>query len=319
MPAGIALTQVNRTSMSEIAFSLSPVPPFRLDLTAWALRRRPRNAVDRWDGRTYGRVLVLSGRPVAVSVVQTGPPQAPRLRIRVAGPRLAADAKAGVAAALERLLGIRTDLTGFYRLAARDPRLGGLVAPYRGVKPPRFASVFESLVNAFACQQVSLAVGIELLNRLVAAYGAAVVDDGERAFPEPGVLAALEPGALRPLGFSRQKEAAIVELARGVAGGRLDLEGLAALDDAEAVARLQALRGVGRWTAEYVLLRGLGRLHVFPGDDVGARGNLERWLRRRAPLDYDGVRRALARWRPYGGLVYFHLLLSSLAAAGHLR
>ena len=68
------------------------------------------------------------------------------------------------------------------------------------------------------------------------------------------------------------------ELARSVAEGHLDLEGLATLPDGEAIDRLCGLRGVGRWTAEYVLLRGLGRTHVFPGDDVGARNNLQRWL-----------------------------------------
>jgi DNA-3-methyladenine glycosylase II len=78
------------------------------------------------------------------------------------------------------------------------------------------------------------------------------------------------------------------------------------------VARLQTLRGVGRWTAEYVLLRGLGRLHVFPGDDIGARNNLQRWLGILEPLDYDGVQRVLARWQPFQGLVYLHLLLWGL-------
>jgi DNA-3-methyladenine glycosylase II len=84
------------------------------------------------------------------------------------------------------------------------------------------------------------------------------------------------------------------------------------------VEQLQALRGVGRWTAEYALLRGLGRLHVFPGDDVGGRHNLRRWLNLSDPLDYDGVRRTLARWQPYSGLVYFHLMLDRLADAGWL-
>jgi DNA-3-methyladenine glycosylase II len=65
-------------------------------------------------------------------------------------------------------------------------------------------------------------------------------------------------------------------------------------------------------------MRGLGRLHVFPGDDVGARNNLHRWLGLAGPLDYDGVRRALAPWSPYGGLVYFHLLLDRLAEAGYV-
>ena len=97
-----------------------------------------------------------------------------------------------------------------------------------------------------------------------------------------------------------------------------DLEGLADLPDDEAVNRLCELRGVGRWTAEYVLLRGLGRTHIFPGDDVGACNNLQRWLRLTKPLDYQAVRRILSRWDDYAGLVYFHLLLDRLGEAGYL-
>ncbi len=78
---------------------------------------------------------------------------------------------------------------------------------------------------------------------------------------------------------------------------RLDLEALAEKPDADALAQLRQLHGVGRWTAEYVLLRGLGRLHIFPGDDVGARNNLQRWLRLTDSLDYEGVARTLAPWR----------------------
>jgi DNA-3-methyladenine glycosylase II len=108
----------------------------------------------------------------------------------------------------------------------------------------------------------------------------------------------------------------MIELSRLVSEGTMDLEELEALPDDVAIARLQHLRGVGRWTAEYVLLRGLGRIHVFPGDDVGARNNLQKWLRLRKPLDYDGVSRTLGRWQRFGGLIYFHLLLGGLAEAG---
>jgi len=83
--------------------------------------------------------------------------------------------------------------------------------------------------------------------------------------------------------------------------------------------QLMAFRGVGRWSAEYVMLRGLGRLHVFPGDDVGAQKSLARWLGRSAPLDYGGVRKAVAPWQPDAGLVYFHLLLDGLSNAGVLE
>jgi DNA-3-methyladenine glycosylase II len=82
---------------------------------------------------------------------------------------------------------------------------------------------------------------------------------------------------------------------------------------------LLELRGVGRWTAEYVLLRGLGWLDVFPGDDVGARNRLAKWLHRSEPMDYESVRRTVDRWQPYAGFIYFHMLMESLKATGKLR
>ena len=250
---------------------IEPVAPFRLDLTVWTLRRRPDNAVDRWDGQTYRRVLPLPAGPVEVAVTQVEPPEAPRLRVSVEGQPLRSSVKAAVASALERLLGLHIDLTAFYRFAARQGRLGQLAWRFRGMKPPRFATVFESIINAIACQQVTLTLGIRLLNRLAANYGLALQegDATVHAFPRPDDLVGLQPDDLRRIGFSRQKGRAMIELARSITEGRLDfLEGLAELPDEEAVERLRGLRGVGRWTGEYVLLRGLGRTHIFPGDDV---------------------------------------------------
>jgi DNA-3-methyladenine glycosylase II len=103
-----------------------------------------------------------------------------------------------------------------------------------------------------------------------------------------------------------------------VAENGFDLEALTSLEDSKALERLTALRGVGRWTAEYALLRGMGRIHIFPGDDVGVRNRLQDWMEVGSPLDYEGVRRLLNRWKPYGGLIYFHLLLKGLSEAGHL-
>jgi len=276
--------------------------------------------VDRWDGATYRRVLPLPAGPVEVAVTQSGPPEAARLQVTVAGQPIRAAVRAAATSALERLLGLRIDLTKFYQFAAHQRRLGQLAERFRGMKPPRFATVFEGVINAMACQQMTLTLGVHLLNRLAVACGAAFGESDEtvHAFPRPEDLARLSPAALRRFGFSRQKGRAMIELAQSVAEGRLDLEGLAALPDDEVIDHLRELRGVGRWTAEYALLRGLGRVHVFPGDDVGARNNLRRWMRLRKTLDYEGVRRVLAGWSGYAGLVYFHLLLDRLEQAGYL-
>jgi len=127
------------------------------------------------------------------------------------------------------------------------------------------------------------------------------------------------PEELRAIGFSRQKAGALLDLASGLTGHGLNLEPSARESDDVIGQQLLELRGVGRWTAEYALLRGFGRLQIFPGDDVGAQKKLARWLGRSRPLDYAGVARAVGPWRPYAGLVYFHLLLDGLSLAGALE
>jgi DNA-3-methyladenine glycosylase II len=310
IPEGEELSGLGRR-----AFVINPEPPFRLDLSVWALRRRPGNAIDRWDGTSYRRALALSDEPVGLSVTRAGGPETPHLAVVLIGRGMGGPVEEEVRASIERMLGVRADLSAFYRMAADDTLTGPLVARFRGLKPPRFPTVFESLLNAVACQQLSLEAGLSLLNRLAEAYGLAMSVDGTslHAFPRPQDLANLDQQALRELGFSLRKAATIIELSRASVAGRLDLEDLEHLADDEVVSRLTSLSGIGRWSAEYVLLRGLGRLHVFPGDDVGARNNLARWLGLESPLDYRAVGRAVSRWQPYAGMVYFHLLLDRLA------
>lgn len=301
-------------------FSIEVKGPFRLDYTVWALRRKSENIVDRWDGHVYRRVLLVGEQPLEVAVFQEGGARSPKLKVQVTSVQQSRIPRGEVVATLGKALGLQVDLRGFYRLARGDETLKSLAHQFRGLKPPRFPSLFETLVNAIACQQLTLTVGIRLLNRLVEACG--MPFQGPHglayAFPRPEDLARLSQERLVALGFSRQKSRYLLELAHAVMDGRVDLEGLAGGDDQEVLAYLFRLRGVGRWSAEYALLRGLGRLHIFPGDDVGARKSLQRWLGSGTPLDYEGVQRVLRRWHPYEGLVYFHLLLAHLASTGNL-
>jgi DNA-3-methyladenine glycosylase II len=256
---------------------------------------------------------MLDGNPAELVVTPSGS----GLRVRISDARDSAAARRVARATLTRMFGLDLDLSAFYRLARTDPRLDALVRRFRGVKPPRFPTAFEALINGISCQQLSLSVGIVLLNRLAGACAPAG-PDGAHAFPRPEDLASASPRTLWRLGYSHAKVRAMRHAARLIADGKLDLESLVGLEREAAIERLEALPGVGRWTAEYVLLRGLGRIDVFPGDDVGARTHLEEWLRLRKPLDYERVRRLLRRWHPYGGLIYFHMLLDGLASANVL-
>jgi DNA-3-methyladenine glycosylase II len=266
-------------------------------------------------------VLVLDHTPAEVAVTQESGTEAPALRLMLTSEGKPRNPRPEARATLEKMLSLELDIEPFYALAAADPLLAPLAGRFRGLRPPRLASVFECLVNAVALQQLSLAAGLTLLNRLSRSYGARLSAAGSHAhaFPEPAELAVAKPDSIRALGFSLRKASTIVAIAHAANEGLLDLESLSARDDEQVVGTLTQIAGIGRWSAEYTLLRGLGRLHVFPGDDVGARKNLARWLGLAEPLDYDGVRRAVAGWRPYAGLVYFHLLLDRLEARGDLE
>lgn len=304
--------------LDHYSYTLEPIPPFRLDLTAWILCRRPDNLVDRWDGRTYHRILVLGGEPVEMTVAQSGSPERPYLKISLSGNGAGQRIEPRITASLERLLGIHVDLREFYRFAESSATLKNLADQFRGSKPPRFPTHFETLVNAIACQQLSLTVGIRLLNRLAQTYGLAFqTKEGTfHAFPSPKDLVDVDVEELRSIGFSYQKGHYLLGIARLITDRQLDLDQIETLEEGDAIEQLCLIKGVGRWTAEYFLLRGLGRTHIFPGDDVGARNHLQRWLGLPKRLDYRGVHQALAGSEGFGGLIYFHLLLKSLVEKG---
>ena len=119
---------------------IDPRAPFRLDLTACALRRRAHTAIDRWEGRVYSRALSLGDEAVALSVTQSGPRDAPHLAVTLCGGQLDQRAETAARGSLDKLLGLKVDLSGFAALAAEDPLLdqlaGACVGSSRHASPP---------------------------------------------------------------------------------------------------------------------------------------------------------------------------------------
>ncbi|HCT80638.1 MAG TPA: DNA-3-methyladenine glycosylase 2 family protein [Micromonosporaceae bacterium] len=305
--------------MPQAKFVLATDSAYRLDLTVWALRRRGTNAIDRWDAGQYSRILDLGDDPLRVLVKQDASKAEPTLNMTVQSRTgIGKQATAQARLLIQKMLGLKVDLTPFYDMAGSHEPINALATQFAGVRPPRFPSVFEGLVNAIACQQVTLDLGIVLLNRLAEKFGKGFAGDTttQHAFPAAARLAEASEGAIKEVGFSYQKARSIKELATNVAEQRIDLDSLEHTTSKEATQRLLAIRGVGRWSAEYVLLRALGRLDTFPGDDVGAQNNLQRLFHLSDRPDYEHIRRLTSGWRPYQGVVYFHLLLDRLHAKG---
>ncbi len=310
-----------------ITMILSPLQPFRLDLTAQALVRRNNNRIDTWDAVTYRRVVPANEfaldedehgsllLEVESASSDTTTQFDERLQLSVSGCYPQAELAVRGERAARKLLGLDVDLAPFYRMAQHDPLLADLVRRLAGLKPPRYPGLFQALLNAVPCQQVTLTLGLNLLAALAELVGPELSfapknsQSGPLALPGPAALAQADPGALAELGMSRAKARTLHEIAAKAMSGELELEALAVADNASVMRELQRLYGVGRWTSEYVLLRGLGRLDVFPDGDSGARNSLARFLGEPGKPSYKWVAEQVERWHPFAGLIYLHLLV----------
>jgi DNA-3-methyladenine glycosylase II len=253
----------------------------------------------------YERLLVVRGVPLLVRVGQLGPVGSPRLRIELVGRRAREpEAKGAARELLDRVLGAAVDVRPFYRAVRQDPVLGPTVRPFRGMRIAGRPHPFEALVTAVLSQQVNLRLAYGIRADLVRALGRRAWMDGIRyhAFPAPARIASSTVSWLRDLRLSRAKAETLLRLAGAFADGRLSDDGLRALPDEEVVARLVEIKGVGRWTAEMALLRGLGRLDAFPGADLGVVKSLARDLLGRNSATEAEMRGVAERWRPYRGL-----------------
>jgi DNA-3-methyladenine glycosylase II len=277
--------------------------PFRLDLTVAALQRLPENPVDVWRQGRYLRAWVTPGGPVIWDVR----PEGNHLRLSLAGPMGRLQPWRELAA---RMLGTGVDLAPFHARAARIPQVAPLVRAFRGLRPPRFASLWESFALTVLFQQLSLQSAMATVRRLVLRFAPPIEMAGEtlRPFPEPGVVANASEPELRRLGMSGAKARTLRDIAAAIAGGELREERLERLPTERLRERLLAIRGIGPWTASLLLLRGFRRLEVFPAGDVGVGRGLSKLLGSAEP---GPVLEALGPWR---GMLYFHFLLETLAA-----
>jgi len=292
-----------------IRFSVRPRRPYSLALTAARYARFP-EVVDRFDGRTYRRLLRPGRGAVLLSVAQRGGPDRASLEVALDGPGAGSPESEGAARRhVARALGADTDVEPFYRACSRDPLLAASIRDFRGLRIAGHPSLWEALVTAVLCQQVNLQFAYDIRREMALELGrrARIGGDLHVAFPAPEAVAGLTPGRLRRFRLSRNKATAIRGLARAFADGLLDEGAIAALGDEAAIETLTGFNGVGRWTAEIALLRGLGRTDIFPAGDLGVVKYLAVGLLGRSARVAEAEMRLFAqRWAPHRGfaLVY---------------
>ena len=290
-------------------FVLAPDGPLNVDATLARYRLWGEDPVNRVGEGVFRRVLRRDGTLHPYEVRWRGPVDDVQLSVRVLG-RASTGVRGAVVSEVRRIFGLDFDLVNFYRMAKDDPVLSELVEPLYGMRPTLAPGGLEMLVGSIIAQQVNLTFAFTLRARLVRRYGTPVALRSETvyAFPTPEVLAGLRVRSLRAMQFSTRKAEYIRDAARATAAGVLDLAALAAAPNADVIARLTALRGLGRWTADWYLARCIGRGDVCPAGDLAVRKVFDHHYGRGRALSEEAIRRRASAWGIHQTLAIHYLL-----------
>jgi len=264
------------------------------------------DGIERWDGHVLVRTTRVAGQVIPFACTHVGSVMAPAVDVAVSDAAMAP----AVEALVQRMF--VTAPEAFRTLTLSDPAVAHFDSRFPGVCPVLQAEFFTALVRSISAQQVNLRWAATTRRRLAEAFGRryslgpyqVIHLDVER-------LAAADAAELRALQFTTRKSEYIIALSRAVVDGALELEALQEAPDDEVTARLTALRGLGRWTAEWFLARSLGRPRVVAGD-LGVRKAVgAAYLQGRMPSESE-VRSHTAHWGEAAGVAQ-QLLLHALS------
>jgi len=288
-------------------FAELPLPAFYREAEVLAYHGRDgASLTERVEGARILKPLRLAAGPALVAIDLGSGTVATLAADRPLDPR---EVEAVLAIA-RRMLGLTADAAGLERIAEGDGVVARLVSPRPGLRLPLTANAWEAMCWAVIGQQINLTFAAALRREMVDLAGARHGETGWRLHPTPAEIAALAPEALTARRFSRAKAAYLIGVARAVTEGTLDLDALVGLPAEQAEERLVALRGIGRWTARYVMLRGLGHGDVAPVGDSGLATALQRLHGIEARPDMAAQEVLMQPFAPFRSLATAHLWAS---------
>jgi len=294
---------------------LSPVPPFDFALSARIFSNGDAQ-IQKYEDGVYWQVIRAHRVLTPVTVRAAGTVDTPQVVVELkAHEKLSGN---DVRIALDTISGVfnlNLDLSAFYADVWRDTTMRRVVQRLRGLKSPSTASPFEALVVSIIEQQISLRVAQRIQQRVVKRFGDSILDDGRTyyAFPTPRTLASVPVSSLRECGLSTQKAEYVVNAARLVAEGTVDLDRFIYYENInDIIDELCRLRGVGVWTAEMTIVRGLHKFDANPADDIGLRRAIAHYYCDDRRITSAAARFIAQRWGRWKGLAGFYLIIAQM-------
>lgn len=206
-------------------------------------------------------------------------------------------------------LHLDADLRPFYDFAEKDAVLGPLALRYKGLRLIGIPDLFEALTWSITGQQITLGFAYTLRQRFIQAFGHHAVIDGKDhyVYPHPSVIAALEPASLISMQFSRSKADYIIRLAQSMTDGHLTAEQLDNMNYQQAREHLISFRGIGNWSANYVLMKYHRHHQALPLEDAGLHNALKYQLQLTTKPSLADVKAYTQHWGEHAAYATFYL------------
>jgi DNA-3-methyladenine glycosylase II len=294
---------------------LTCVPPFDFNLSAMIFSNGDRS-IRKYEEGKFWQVIRLGDSLILVTMKALGTVDDPKISVELRSDHKVSEAdRERAKQTVSSMLNLDLDLKPFYEHAKKDRTLTGIIHRLRGLKIPTTPTVFEALIDSITEQQISLNVAHALERRLIKTFGKALSLNGEvyYAYPVPRELASARLEQLRKCGLSGKKAEYIKEISRMVVDGKLDLEGFKRYNDVQRVINeLDSIRGIGPWTAELTIARGMHEFDVVPADDLGLRRIISHYYCRGEKISGIEARKVAENWGKWKGLVAFYLILADV-------
>jgi DNA-3-methyladenine glycosylase II len=291
-------------------FTLEPKPPFDFNKMMQRLTVTGKTHVLKLDDpfTKYEKIVRINHVSCYLKVISIGTTMEPFLECHVHpvdGHVSEAEAKEKV----QQLFSTEIDLSPLYQQFSEHTELATVLNRFKGLKLLTDTDLFESIVKIIIGQQVNLTFAGTLTERLIKLAGEEIVVGGEtfQIFPEPDAVAKLTYDKLRQLQFSQRKAEYIIDLAKLIADGKLNLNRLWEMTDEEIFHMLLPLRGIGKWTIECLLIFGMGRPDVLPAADIGLRNAVRNVWKLSVQPTEEEVRKHAENWKPWRTYITYYL------------
>ncbi len=258
----------------------------------------------------------MNGKLVLLCLTSVGSLEKPELRAELTAGNKLDDVDCKKAREIVSLLfNLDLDLANFYKAVKQEPTMASLTAKLRGLKSPTTQTVYEALLDSIVEQQISLKIANIMERKIVRKFGETLSVNGKAfyVYPTAEALAKAATAELRGCGLSQRKAEYINEISSRIVDGSLDLEKFKEYTDADQVVReMDAVRGIGVWTAELTVLRSMRKWDAFPADDVGLRRIISHYYRRGERISNVDARKIAEPWSPWKGLAAYYLVVAEI-------